>query len=152
MKKMMYASIVCGFLLFTKMSFAAHVVDVNRDLVAAAQKNDIKEVQDALKAGANVNASFGPNITALYWAVANGDTKIVSLLLEAGADVKAKHEGDLTAFMFAASMGRVDIVRLLLDRGADINARDNAGNTALELAENEQVKKVLCDFIDKLNS
>jgi ankyrin repeat protein len=152
MKKMMYVSVACGFLLFTKMSFAAQIVDVSRDLLSAAHQGDIQAAQNALNAGANVDTRSHNDSTPLILAPLNGTVDLVLLLLDRGADINAQAKDGRTALMIAAANGNIEVVSLLLEKGANVFARDNANKTALDLAENEQVKKMLRDFIDKLNS
>ena len=54
--------------------------------------NDIEEVRDMVKAGANVNIANDHGKTPLFWAARKGRTEIVALLLVAGADVKTAND------------------------------------------------------------
>ena len=38
---------------------------------------------------------------------------------------------------------KIEIVKYLVEKGANVNIKDNHGRTALDLAETEEIKKVL---------
>ncbi len=81
--------------------------------------------------------------SVLIDAARDDDTDIMLGLLEVGADVNAKDIGGYTALMWAAGLGHIDTVKLILDHGADVNVRNNYKNTALALAEKEEVVNLL---------
>ena len=45
--------------------------------------------------------------------------------------------------MNASKEGNLEIVKYLVEKGANVNIKDNHGRTALDLAETEEIKKVL---------
>jgi ankyrin repeat protein len=151
MKKMMYASVVCGFLLFTKMSFAADVteqsLDINKRLFLALDQGDMRTVRNILAANGNTDAisfflllaehSFAEDSNTdrfLLWAIEQGDMRAVQDALVANADVNAQNIKGFTALMTAAATDRTDIVALLLSKKADVNAQHICGLTALMIA------------------
>ena len=92
------------------------------------------QVRQALKDGANPNARYEGNATALMSAVSRREERLETTraLLSAGADVNAadKNVGE-TALMAAMPYCDAELARLLLDGGANVNARDESGWTAL---------------------
>ena len=68
---------------------------LNKELLQAAEKGDIKEVKKLLKKGADVNSIDAnlPDGTPILYACENNDTKIVKLLLNHGANVNFKTFG-----------------------------------------------------------
>jgi ankyrin repeat protein len=64
------------------------------------------------------------------------------LLLEAGAEVNARCHAGKTALMYA-SYGEIDLVGALLAAGADPDIRNNDGETALNMAVNEDIRNLL---------
>lgn len=109
----------------------------------------------------------------LWWAVERGHAKIVQMLLEAGGDPNIENNG-ITALMRAllakqkavanalmksgadtkgvlmwfVKEGRAESVKIFLECGADANAKDKNGQTALEMArqqQNEEIIKILKD-------
>lgn len=102
-----------------------------RELIAAAARNDTKQVETLLKRGVNPNATldrWGDN--ALMHAVLNGNIDMTRLLLEAGADPDKPGRG-FTPLGMAALRGHARIVRLLLKAGADINKKSSDTNTPI---------------------
>jgi ankyrin repeat protein len=86
-----------------------------------------REVEAAIKAGADVNAKNNDGATALMLAALNNpNPEIISLLLNEGADVNAKDKdnyGGHTVLMLAGAYNpNPEVVSLLLDEGEDVNA------------------------------
>ncbi len=87
---------VCIFLLpaiFTE----ASTKEKNVQLIYAAERGKLTEVQDALNGGADVNAKNPFGLTALMMASYGGYTlgsyaEVVKLLLDKGADVNIKEQ------------------------------------------------------------
>jgi uncharacterized protein len=103
-------------------------------LVAAIEAQSSQQVQAALAAGANPNATdktSGENVLAL--SAARDSSSIVELLLGAGADPNGRKtcQWPLDA---ASGRGNLESVRLLLAAGAEVDARDEDGATALGAA------------------
>jgi ankyrin repeat protein len=102
-----------------------------RELIAAAARNDRAAVDALLKLGVNPNAradEWGDN--ALMHAVANGNVEMSRALLDAGANPDLPARG-FTPLGMAALQGEDRIVRLLLDAGADIDRKSGDGNTPI---------------------
>ncbi|MGE0206906.1 MAG: ankyrin repeat domain-containing protein, partial [Candidatus Babeliales bacterium] len=89
-------------------------------LISAVKKNDVKQVQELLQKGADVNQADDTGFTLLYLAVCNDNRELCRLLLAHGADVNQANNGDYTPLQGAAVHGQVDIVALLLAHGAHI--------------------------------
>ncbi len=107
-----------------------------------------------LDAGADVNAKAIANWTPLLCAtffrstVEERNIEVIKLLLNAGADVNAKGDYDgVTALMIiVANYPHPQTIKLLLSAGADISATDNSGNTALDYAESNEIKRLILDY------
>ena len=102
-------------------------------LMNAAAIGSVESVKLLLKAGADVNAKNGLDVTALI--VGAMEPAKVKLLVEAGADVNAASKlGRTPLLVAAATPGSTESVRLLLEKGAKVNAADGRGVTALAVA------------------
>ena len=93
------------------------------------------------KADLNVQNEWG--YTPLHYAAEYGRLEIVQMLIDAGADVNAHDNGDRTPLHRAARRGRVEIASMLLDAGSRKDIQDNKGKLPYDLAETEELKKLL---------
>jgi Ankyrin repeats (3 copies) len=119
----------------------------NDQLIDALRSGNVSAVQQALAAGADVNAKHNGGWMAVMLATPWGETNRIKLLLDHGADVNAKSDGGWTALMVAASgIGHANIARLLLDHGADVNARNSDGKTAKDLATTPEIAALLRSY------
>lgn len=95
----------------------------SNSLVADAVRNeDLDEIQNLLKSGADVNAKNTLGRTALQYASEKGSLPISTLLIEAGADVNGpqqKEDTNISPLVLATENGHFKIADLLLGHGAD---------------------------------
>jgi len=107
-----------------------------QDLIEAVKNDNLPGVNEALKAGADVNQANESGYTALHRAVQYGHTDIaVALLKVKEIEVnKASIYGD-TALYTAAQCGYTDIATALLKAdGIDVNKVNRNNYTALHVA------------------
>jgi ankyrin repeat protein len=109
-------------------------------------------VRILIAAGANVNI-ITPAIGApLHIASRRGHIYVVRELIDAKADLNIKDVySKSTPLILAASQGQGDVVRALIEAGADINIKNKDGNTALDLARNNEIKDILMAVTHKKN-
>jgi ankyrin repeat protein len=105
----------------------------NAALAVACKAGDTTAAQNALVAGADVNARLENGVSPLMLA-ARGDGRartdhgdLVSLLLDSGADVNARADNGMTAVFWAARYGHPRVMKLLLEQGADAAVRGSYG-------------------------
>ena len=104
----------------------------------AAGDGDTAAIEEALQAGADVNAldtrSSRNGRRALNWAAINDQVDALKLLLRHGAEIDATNLSGFTALHHAAESGSAAAARALLEAGADASRRNAAGETASEVA------------------
>ena len=83
----------------------------DRALYEAAEQGDLGEIDDLLRAGANVNAVILGDGSPLLGAARRGNLNIVTALLDRDADPNVAVPGDGSALIAAAAGGRLDIRR-----------------------------------------
>ncbi|RLB60233.1 MAG: hypothetical protein DRH08_15700 [Deltaproteobacteria bacterium] len=83
--------------------------------------------------------------TLLMAALETEDFVLIQWALDHGVDVNALRpaEDHATALMIAAGDGNPDMVKMLLDHGASPDEVNHNGDTALELAKDQDVKELL---------
>ncbi|MGB7208946.1 MAG: ankyrin repeat domain-containing protein [Pyrinomonadaceae bacterium] len=124
---------------------------IQDELFKAILSNDIEAVADALKKGADPNATYsdpakGERLTPLALAVEK-DAKIVQLLLEKGANPNTfsdffvgshRELRNFSPLMQAAAFGKIETVRLLIDNKADVNLVSKSGFSPLMAAASDK--------------
>ena len=128
--------LVCVICIFSVDAFAAMS---DRDFLRLCIVGSTREIEEAIKYGANVNASEQTGWTALMVAAENNSNpEVISVLLENGANVNARDEllGG-TALIFAALKNtNPEIISRLLENGADASIKDKTGKSAIDYASN----------------
>ncbi len=92
-------------------------------------------------------ASNPTSVHPLHSAAAAHSVPICERLLRAGAQVDARQQAGYTALMAAAMGGNQELVDLLLAHGADPSLESEAGQSAADLAR-EQDHKVLAQQLE----
>ena len=91
--------------------------EADRALFTALKLKSIQAVEQAIAAGADVNARDESNITPLLWAINNNQKGIVELLIIKGADVNFKDLAGQTPLDWAESGKLTEIADLLRKHG-----------------------------------
>jgi len=119
-------------------------------LVYAAARGFPRVVLRLLRAGVDANTRHDHSLTALMWAAGHtNDVPVteglatVRLLLEHDAGVNLVDDRGRTALMIAAERGHAEVVAALLAAGADATVRDAEGKTALDLASDDTISRML---------
>lgn len=117
--------------------------DGSTALMWAAWRNELDAAKLLIQSGADVNAKDSKAVTALMYASEKNSHHVAKLLIEKGADINEKNNKGETALMWAAWRDSAAVTTLLLEQGADVNAKDKAGKSALDVANSEEMKKLL---------
>lgn len=105
---------------------------LDRRLVNAVGKNDLKEIELCLEKGANINVRILEDGTLLGWSVLKNNYALAKFLINKGADVNIIFQSGRSAIYYAIEFGYLEITQLLIDEGADVNNRDFFGCTILD--------------------
>ncbi len=107
------------------------------------------QIKEAIKLGANLNATTLYSRTLLQTAISEENNDAVKLLVDNGADINYRvSDEDLTPLMYAINTGNKKVVSLLLDKGAD-PAQKMLAPEYLKIGKKELNA---CDFADQLKN
>ena len=110
---------------------------LQKQMLEAACKGDIKTVDALLAQGVNVNDPAFSQTTGrtLLGNVATvGQTEMINHLADHGADLNAKDKGNQVALTYALNFGKDDAACALIAHGADFNVSDRSNPNAAWIA------------------
>ena len=109
----------------------------------------VSELERLKRSGLRVDAVDENGRTCLFVAAAAGEDEVVEWLLDNGADVAAiDPSAGRTPLHAASAVGHVAVVARLLGAGANSTALDGAGQTAAEVAHDQQHLDVVRVFLE----
>ncbi|KAJ4039134.1 hypothetical protein NW761_010252 [Fusarium oxysporum] len=110
---------------------------------------NVGNIENLLKAGANVNSLDSLGLTPLHYACGPLGLKSVHLLIRNNARVNATARDGTVPLHIAAIYGQEKTVEALLESGADVNLRNAQGASALHcvaLGELDDTEKLASTF------
>jgi ankyrin repeat protein len=107
---------------------------LNFNLMVAASKGYVSEIQRIIKNGADPDTRTYEKVTPLMYAVANNQLDAVKALLAYNIDVNAMSAFSETPLLAAVKNGNVEIAETLIRDSANINLADRYGATPLHYA------------------
>jgi lipopolysaccharide biosynthesis glycosyltransferase len=117
--------------------------DASKQLMEATKKGKLSIIKESINNGANVNAQDAHKRTSLHYicGVTNAHLdvakKIAELLLNNGAKVNTQDNDGNTPLHRAIIDNRLSVANLLLARGANPLIKNKKGETAADLADDE---------------
>jgi hypothetical protein len=131
-------------------SYAAAMSD--KEFIKLCRSGTAAQVEEAIRNGANVNASVGIGTTLGYTplmeAAQYSTPDVVATLIKAGAEVNASTNNGSTPLSYAAWYSTLDVVTALIKAGADVNASNSYGGTALMTAAQFSTPDVVAALIE----
>jgi ankyrin repeat protein len=113
-------------------AFYAGAIDYN--LMIAASKGYVGEVNRLILKGADIFAESDQGVTPLIFAISNNHTAVSKILLEYGSDPNKVTLKQETPLIIAVKNANAEITEALLRAGADIDITDRYDATPLHYA------------------
>jgi ankyrin repeat protein len=133
---------VVSLLLDRKASFPVNTRD-GRELLGFAVSTGLADLFSRMvEKGADLNQEAGNRGTLLHAAAEGGVIPILEILLGKGLNINGADAYGWTPLHFAADMGRTAAVELLLSKGADPKILTGMGQSAYNLAEDNEDKEM----------
>lgn len=122
-------------------------------LTVAILNESIDVIDFLLRHGSNPNLKDDEGETPLIRAISCKNIKIIELLLQHGADTGLKNAYGETPLIYAISTldydNITDIINLLVEKTIDLNEQDNDGDTALHLAVENELPRLIKSLMKK---
>ncbi|WP_414542068.1 ankyrin repeat domain-containing protein [Nostoc sp. CCY0012] len=115
------------------------------------QVGDLAKVKLLLSSGVNCNDCGRCKKAALMYVIENNHVELLKWLIDEGFDIEATNEFGTTPLMVAVECNNVECVKILLEAGAKPGRKDNCNSTAINLASNIQIVRMLLDAGEDLN-
>ena len=124
-----------------------HMMELNMDLIAAAEQGDLEMVQSLLAQGADVRASNTRGVTPLIAAAYQNHVDIAQVLINAGADVNVQDNTQQSAYLISTSDGFLELLQLTLVNGADVHSLDSYNGTGLIRAADRGHVEIIAELL-----
>lgn len=143
---------MADFLLRKGIDLNSEVFPEGTAIKFAIQKNNLEMVKFLIEKGADINIGNKNYWSPLHLSIINENMEMTKLLVNRGSDINSKMTSldnalnqyyNITPIMLAAAKNNIELVRFLLENKAEVNNIDAFGKTALDLAENEEIKKMI---------
>ncbi|XP_069618435.1 ankyrin repeat, SAM and basic leucine zipper domain-containing protein 1 [Ranitomeya imitator] len=120
----------------------------------ASEEHIVKCVEFLLSRNVSPNVCCRKKMTPVMHAARGGLTQVVTLLVAHGAAINAQDENGFTGLIWAAHSGHKNTVLKLLELGADIRLSTKTGNTAADIARENNHLEIfsILSFSGNLNT
>lgn len=115
------------------------------------QVGDIEKAKLLLSAGANPHDVGICGKTAFMYAIESDRIEVVQWLIDQGWKIEVPDEFGNTPLIVASGSGAIDCVRILLEHGADPKRANHANDTAIKVAANLAIVRLLVNVGEDLS-
>uniref|UniRef100_A0A8B9X6H8 Ankyrin repeat domain 31 n=1 Tax=Bos mutus grunniens TaxID=30521 RepID=A0A8B9X6H8_BOSMU len=112
----------------------------------AARRGHLSLVKALIESGADVNLKDNAGWTPLHKAASNGWSDVIVELLKASANVNCENVDGILPLHDAVANNHLKAAEILLQHGANPNQKDEKQKTALDEADDENMKELLKSY------
>ncbi|CAN0272589.1 unnamed protein product [Lampetra fluviatilis] len=116
------------------------------DTRSAVERHLMEDVRRAIANGDSLEHRDAQGATLLHVAAAHGCSRVAELLLEQGMSPDARDEDGWEPLHAAAYWGQMQVAEVLVCHGANLKGKTNLEETALDLCENDEMRKQLLEM------
>ncbi|XP_060656659.1 myotrophin-like [Drosophila nasuta] len=115
----------------------------DESLIWNIKNGEMDDVQSVYQnSNRDVNEWVGGR-TPLHYAADFGQLKMIKFLVDIGADVNSEDKYNITPLLAAIWEGHTECVEFLLEKGADSQGITPNGQSYVDAAEKDEIKKLL---------
>jgi len=137
---------------FDPMNLDKREANNNTALMVAAREADYDKCRELIAAGASLNLTNKDGNNALWMCCYSEAEDVFDLLLAQGIDINNQNDNGATALIYAASAGKTNMVKKLLGAGADAALVTMDDFSALDVASNLKILRLLRRFSPRAES
>ncbi|OUD14186.1 ankyrin repeat domain-containing protein [Thioflexithrix psekupsensis] len=116
----------------------------NNALACAIMRNEVAIAEELLASGLiDINQCNHDGNNSLWFACFRDNITFIDRLVAAGVEIDHQNAAGATCLMYAASAGKIEVAKALLKHGADHRLKSQDDFTALDLASNREILKLL---------
>lgn len=126
---------------------------ITNPLHEAAKRGNVEFVNELVNAGVSVNGLDKAGNTPLHWACRGGHLEVVKAILEKSPNIAAQNKMGDSVLHLAAWGGHANVIEFLLQLpGIQPNLKNKEGETAVQVAKNDDSAAALLRFAGKSNA
>lgn len=121
--------------------------DSEKSIEDFIKEANIEKLSDLLATidQSELNSLDESGLGLIHWSSDRGNVDVLKLVLDTkNIDIDLRDSDGQTALFYSSSCGHKACVELLLERGANKEILDNDGNSCLDVAYDDEIKKTLC--------
>jgi rhodanese-related sulfurtransferase len=119
------------------------IANTTTPLMHTCRYGKLAYAQELIAAGADLERRNRDGNTALWLACYANHVALIDLLINHGANLNNQNDNGATALIYAVSAGRIESVKCLLQAGADPKLTTLDDFSALDVAANREILKML---------
>lgn len=123
-----------------------HIEDSSKSIEDFIKEGNIEKIKHLLRTidPSELNSLDDNGLGLIHWASDRGNSDVLKIVINTeGINIDLQDSEGQTALFYASSCGHKSCVKLLLDQGANKNILDNEECSCIDVAYDDEIKKLL---------